>query len=315
MLRLLQSVLRPAGAQALTIDHLWWLIFWTTTVVFVAVSLATLLAIRRGHSPTPHRPSDGTMRIPVIAASAISVLILIGLLAVSVMAERATTYFHDPDPLEVQVTGNQWWWQVDYWPHDPARRVTSANELHLPTGRGVVIFLESSDVIHSFWVPALHGKTDLIPGHDNELRLKVDKPGPLWGQCAEYCGAQHAHMRLAVVAHEPGAFGDWLAAEAAPSQPPSPGSLEARGRDLVAHGACAMCHAVSGTNAGAHTAPDLTHFGRRLTIAAGTLPNRPAELDRWISDPSAVKPGTKMPRVPLTDEERRAVVAYLESLK
>src|SRR5436190_18908216 len=191
---ILQSALHPAGPQAGHIAGLWWLMFWTTVAVFVAVAAAVAISITRRASSNEDKPSSRALTTSVTIASAISVCILVVLLWASVRAGGAVTALRDATPLRVQITGNQWWWQIDYWPDDPARRVTSANELHLPVGQVIALKLVSTDVIHSFWVPALHGKMDLIPGHENTLWLKVDQTGQWWGQCAEYCGMQHAHM-------------------------------------------------------------------------------------------------------------------------
>src|SRR5436190_1054238 len=190
----LQSMLHPAGPQAGLITWLWWLMFGITATVFVAVVVAVTISILRGRSSVSHDPSQRAMTTSVAIASAVSICVLVGLLWASVHAGAAVTSLRDPSPLRIQITGHQWWWQIDYWPDDPTRRVTSANELHLPAGRTIALKLVSDDVIHSFWVPALHGKMDLVPGHDNTLWLKVDQTGQWWGQCAEYCGMQHAHM-------------------------------------------------------------------------------------------------------------------------
>jgi cytochrome c oxidase subunit 2 len=192
--------------------------------------------------------------------------------------------------------------------------VTTANELHLPAGRPVAIALESADVIHSFWVPPLHGKVDLVPGRTNTILLQADRTGEWRGQCAEYCGLQHAHMRLIVSAHDPAGFDAWYGAQLQPAPAPA-ADQERRGHAIVERGSCAMCHAVQGTAAGGRMGPDLTHLASRTWIGAGTLPNTPENLRRWIADPQAFKPGSLMPPQALTDDDLDAVVAYLGRLR
>jgi cytochrome c oxidase subunit 2 len=189
-------------------------------------------------------------------------------------------------------------------------RVRTANELRLPVGRPVHIHLQSIDVIHSFWVPTLHGKRDAIPGHQTEIWLRADKTGQYRGQCAEFCGLQHAHMALAVIVESPDAFERWLTAQR--NEVPSAESPQAqRGRTIVEHGPCSTCHAVRGTDAGGRVGPDLTHVAARTTIAAGTLPTSAGNLRQWIDDPQHFKPGSRMPALGLTRDDIDAVVAYL----
>jgi cytochrome c oxidase subunit 2 len=218
------------------------------------------------------------------------------------------------DALQVRITGNQWWWDVEYQHPRPSMRVRTANELHLPVGRTVRVQLLSTDVIHSFWVPALHGKRDAIPGHDAYIWLRADRAGVFRGQCAEFCGLQHAHMAMTVVAEDGDAFERWISGQR-PAAPIPTTALTARGRDIVERGACAMCHQVRGTAAGGRTAPDLTHVATRSTLAAGTLPNTRGHLAGWLSDPQSIKPGARMPIVGLAPDELDAVIAYLETLK
>jgi cytochrome c oxidase subunit 2 len=239
---------------------------------------------------------------------------LIALLFASVVTGRAIGSLRSPDALAIQITGYQWWWSVEYLNDDPSLRVTSANELHLPVGRPIAITLKSSDVIHSFWVPTLHGKTDLVPGRDNTTWLRVDRPGIFRGQCAEFCGVQHAHMALTVIAEPSGDFEEWLAAQRRPAAPPSTPE-QSRGLEVVERGPCALCHTIQGTSAGARTAPDLTHFATRSTIAAGTAPNTRGYLGGWIADPQHLKPGNRMPATALSSADLQAVIAYLETLR
>lgn len=311
----IQSALDPAGLQSARIEWLWWLLFWICTAVFVAVLGALFLAIRKGRSADPDRPSERSLTIGVAAAGATTVLILFVLLFVSVRAGRAVDAIGKPaDALTVQITGYQWWWQVEYLNPQPSLRITTANELHLPVGRPILFLLKGGDVIHSFWVPNLHGKTDLVPGRQNSTWLQIDRPGVYRGQCAEYCGLQHAHMALVVVAEPEDAFQRWVAAQRQPAPAPSTPE-QTRGLNIVERGPCAMCHTIRGTQAGGRMGPDLTHFASRSTIAAGTAPNTPGYLAGWIADPQHLKPGNRMPPTGLASEDLQAVVAYVGSLR
>jgi cytochrome c oxidase subunit 2 len=250
----------------------------------------------------------------VAIAGGLSLVVLIGLLFQSVATGRAIDTLRSPDALRIQVTGNQWWWDVQYAHEIPSLRVTTANEIHIPVGRAVRFDLLSTDVIHSLWIPNLQGKIDLVPGRLNELWLRADQPGVYRGQCAEYCGLQHAKMALVVVAEPPADFERWLTGNRAPAAAPVTAEQQ-RGRDIVERGPCAMCHNITGTLAGGRTAPDLTHIASRSTLAAGTLPNTRGHLAGWIADPQGIKPGNRMPAPGLSSDELQAVLAYLETLK
>jgi cytochrome c oxidase subunit 2 len=191
--------------------------------------------------------------------------------------------------------------------------VVTANEIHIPVGRPVLINTHSQDVIHSFWMPELHGKRDLIPGHPSAIWLQADRPGVFQGQCAEFCGLQHAHMRLIVVAEPEETFQAWLEAQRQSAQPPRD-PLAERGMHVFVSGPCALCHAIRGTDAAGHVAPDLTHIASRATLAAGTLPNTPGHLAGWIIDSQSVKPGNAMPSMSLSPEDLQALLAYLGNL-
>ena len=310
----IQSVLDSAGIQAARIEWLWWLMFWVCAAVFVLVLGALALALRRGASITPSRPSEGSLTLGVATATGITIVVLFGLLFASVSVGRAIGSRPGVEPLVIQITGLQWWWSVEYENDQPSLRVTTANELHVPVGRPIVLNLRATDVIHSFWVPNLHGKMDLIPGRLNTTWFQVDVPGIYRGQCAEYCGVQHAHMGLVVIAESPAAFDRWLSAQRHNAPEPS-GPEQARGRDIVEKGPCALCHTIRGTNAGGRMGPDLTHFASRSTIGAATAPNTRGYLAGWIADPQQLKPGSRMPSTGLAPPDLQAVVAYLESLR
>jgi len=309
----IQSIIHPAGIEAARISHLWWVMFGICAFVWLAVAGATLIAIRRGR----HAASAATDRqasFAVASAGMVSVIALVALLTQSVVTGRALDSIRTPDALRIQVTGNQWWWDVQYENPTPSLRVTTANEIHLPIGRPVAIDLLSNDVIHSFWIPSLQGKIDLIPGRLNEIWLQADTPGVYRGQCAEYCGAQHAKMAMVVVAEPPDDFERWLTANRASAPAPVTPEQE-RGKQVVERGPCAMCHTITGTLAGGHSAPDLTHIASRSSLAAGSLPNSPGYLAGWITDPQHIKPGNHMPPTGLNADELQAVLAYLETLK
>ena len=310
----IQSVLHPAGIQAARVGHLWWVMFWICTVVWFAVAIAALVAIARGRRAAAVAVSDRTLGRNVALAGAASAVALIALLFESVVTGRALDTLRSPDALRIQITGNQWWWDVQYEHEIPSLRLTTANEIHIPVGRPVRFNLLSSDVIHSFWIPNLQGKIDLVPGRLNELWLRADRAGVYRGQCAEYCGLQHAKMALVVVAESSDDFERWLAGNRAPAPAPVTPDQQ-RGKDVVERGPCAMCHNIAGTLAGGRTAPDLTHVASRSTLGAGAVPNTPGYLAGWIADPQRIKPGSRMPPPGLSSEELQAVVAYLETLK
>jgi cytochrome c oxidase subunit 2 len=246
-------------------------------------------------------------------------LVLLGLLILSTgsFLVDASLAHNRPAPLQIKITGYQWWWQIDYRSPDaadPSRGFVTANELHLPVGRPVRIELQSQDVIHSFWVPNLHGKMDLIPGRTNEIRLTPRRIGYFRGQCAEFCGLQHAHMSLQVFVEPPARFAAWRAHQVQPASSTPPGSAQA-GAQVFASNACSNCHQVRGTDSGGTSGPDLTHLASRATIAAGTAPFRRGYLAAWISNPQGMKPGANMPAVPLAPDQLNDVVDYLESLQ
>jgi cytochrome c oxidase subunit II len=316
---LVQSALDPAGIQALRIENLWWLTFWVAVAVWTIVMVFVAVAARRAHQPAPEDPpvlplNDRTLLRSVALATSITVLILFGILVTSVKTGRAMSAQRDETALLISVTGYQWWWDVEYQHPDPSERVRTANELHIPAGRTVAIKLVGGDVIHSFWAPTLHGKMDAIPGHQSYLWIRSDTLGRYRGQCAEFCGVQHAHMALTVQVEPSDDFERWIQQQRLTAPPPSSPDAK-RGLDVVQQRSCAMCHQILGTQAGGRTAPDLTHLASRPTIAAGTLPMTHDNLTAWIHDPQRFKPGTRMPKVDLTPDELQAVVLYLESLK
>jgi cytochrome c oxidase subunit 2 len=215
--------------------------------------------------------------------------------------------------LTLDITGHEWWWEVRYRGSNPADTFITANEIHIPTGVPILVKLTSGDVIHAFWIPGLTGKTQTIPGRTNVSWIEADRPGVYRGQCAQFCGLQHAHMALYAIAETPAAYAAWRQNQLQPAiLPTQPGALA--GQDVfVAH--CGACHTVAGTSAGGIRGPDLTHLMSRGTLAAGALDNTPNGLSGWIADPQSIKPGAKMPATLLSGPQLRAVVAYLETLK
>ncbi|HEX2184413.1 MAG TPA: cytochrome c oxidase subunit II [Chloroflexota bacterium] len=317
-----QSTIDPRGPAARLIYDLFvtW-IFWPAVFVFFAVEGLLLYAIFRfrGRPGDPLPPQiHGNTRLE-ITWTIIPALILIVILAMTFRTQAALATPPPADALTVRVIGHQWWWEFEY----PELGVTTANELHIPVGVPIRVQLESVDVIHSFWVPHLAGKMDAIPGRINAMTMQADEAGTYNGQCAEFCGIEHALMRLVVVAQSRAEFDAWVRNERsipAFSATPTAGagadaSLVARGAQLFSTGACITCHTLRGTPAQARTGPDLTHFGSRQTIAANTLPNTPENLRRWLRNPQAVKPGNLMPNLNLSDQDVEALAAYLQSLK
>jgi cytochrome c oxidase subunit 2 len=321
-----QDALRAAGPQAGQIVDLWRLVLFVCTVVFAAVLVATALAVvlalrrrrRAGAAALPGpdvpRRSERVATRAVLTAVSVSTVLLLLLLTASVYTDRALARLPLAGALHVEVTGHQWWWELRYDDPDPSRIFSTANELHLPVGRPVIVTLRSADVIHSFWVPALHGKRDMIPGRTATLQFRADRPGTYRGACAEFCGLQHAWMALDVVVESPERYAAW--ADRQRSSPPVPDDARLRrGRALFLQDTCAMCHNVQGTSATGRQGPDLTHVGSRARIAAGALGNTPANLVRWIADPQSVKPGSNMPSSTLSPADLEALAAYLGSLQ
>jgi len=308
---MLQSALDPAGPQSARISHLWWVFLAVCTVVYVLVLVLLFIGVARGRRPSAApRASEAGLTRAVAAATAATVVTLFVLLAASVATGRAVSEHDDPDPLYIKLTGHQWWWQAQYKDPSPDRQFETANEIHIPVGRPVIFIVGSADVIHSFWVPSLHGKVDLIPTHENTLWLRADRAGTYRGQCAEFCGLQHAHMALLVVAEPPAAFEAWRRDQIAPAR--AADTPERRhGERLFTSLPCALCHAIRGTPAGGRTAPDLTHIASRLTLAAGTLPNTRGHLAAWIVDPQRIKPGNAMPENLIAAEDLQSLLDYL----
>jgi len=318
----IQHALESAGPQAAHIEQLWWLTVAICALVFVplmAVYLWTLWRAPRATEATPpdvavvSDPETRPKRL-VIAALVIVAFGLLVLLVGSVRTDRALAKLPLEGAINVRVVGHQWWWDVQYDDADPTKGFGTANEIYIPVGRPVVLTLQSDDVIHSLWIPNLHGKKDLIPGRTATMTLRADKPGKFRAQCAEFCGLQHAFMALVVNALPQAEYARWHDAQLRPAAEPGD-DRQKRGRELFLSGSCMLCHAIQGTAANARKAPDLTHIASRETLAAGTLRNTPENLASWIADPSKFKPGVNMPAHRLPRDELDALVAYLGALK
>jgi cytochrome c oxidase subunit 2 len=236
------------------------------------------------------------------------------LLAADVFTSRALARLPLKDAVNIELIGHQWWWEARYHDEDPSREFTTANELHIPVGRPVVVTLRSNDVIHSLWIPNLQGKKDLIPGRTATLRLRADRAGTYRGQCAEFCGLEHALMALLVEAEPGERYEAWAAQQRRPAAAPAD-ALARRGQEVFLGKSCVMCHTVTGTTANARLGPDLTHLASRRTIASGMFPNNRGHLAGWILDPQSLKPGVNMPANSLPPDDLQALLAYLETLK
>jgi cytochrome c oxidase subunit II len=304
----------PAGDP---VTHLGWGLAIISLAVCAIVAALLLGGVFRRRTPAQdpqtlavHEDAGGMVWIYVGVGITIVVLIGCAIWTVSVLA--AVTRPVNANGLTIEVDGEQWWWNIRYRNDDPSQTFLTANEIHIPVGQPVRLELASVDVIHSFWVPQLAGKTDVIPGQTNVAWLQADKPGRYRGQCGEYCGAQHAHMALFVVADTPEDFATWRANELKATTPPTGGDL-VKG-EAVFTARCGACHTVRGTNAGGLVGPDLTHLMSRKTIAAGLLDNTRGDLAAWIEGAQAMKPGTRMPSVRMPGTDLVPLLAYLTSL-
>lgn len=310
-----QSALHPAGPGAERIADLWWLMLAAASAVFLLVVFSLYRALtHRGRRSEPQGRRDEPVATKWVLAGGVALptIILTPLLIFTLHTLARLAPPKSGSALEVTVTGRQWWWDVQY--AGAGSRLRTANEIHIPVGRPVRIQLRSEDVIHSFWVPALQGKLDLVPGQVNTTWLQANRAGIYRGECAEYCGLQHTRMQFRVVALPASEFSYWLTAQQRAAVPAADSSTRA-GQAVFMSSGCALCHAIRGTPARGSGGPDLTHFASRQTIAAGTLPNTKGHLAGWIANPQAIKPGNLMPRIPLEPEQLRTLLVYLGSLR
>lgn len=316
-----QSVLDPAADQAAhTVD------IWRLMLVVCGIMYALVLAflgwalwrarrvlagapLAEGHQSTAERP----MQRALAGWTGLIVVGLLTLAAGSFLVDRNLALANTDNALRIKVTGAQWWWKVEYLDATASQQVVTANELRLPVGRPAMIELHADDVIHSFWIPNLAGKQDLIPGRTNQLVINPRRTGTFRGQCAEFCGLQHAQMALDATVQSPADFEAWRQAQLKPASTPAT-AQQARGQQVFQQGACASCHQITGTDAAGQTGPDLTHFASRRMLAAGALPVDRKDLLTWLHDTQAVKPGNHMPIVSLSASQLDDLVAYLGSL-
>jgi cytochrome c oxidase subunit 2 len=313
--------LHPVGPFSSDIEWLYWVIFW---IVFVAFVL-TILAFARASAKTYSRAEemlpimkdeegDRKAQWAVGTAVTVTVLTLFAVLFMSVITGKKVEGMSSSNPITIQITGHQWWWEVTYPNPQADQTVITANEIHIPVGKPVVILTSSADVIHSFWAPSVHGKRDLIPGYSSAFWIQVDQPGTYPGRCAEFCGLQHAHMGFSIVAEDETTFEAWEQQQLKPASDPTDAEAQ-HGREVFLTHTCVMCHTIRGTDAGSRVGPDLTHLASRKMIAAETLPNTTGALAGWIVDPQRIKPGNKMTPNPLAPDDLNALVTYLRTLQ
>jgi cytochrome c oxidase subunit 2 len=315
------SILDGAGDEARRVAGLWWFMLAVATIVYVVVAGLVAFAVVRHQRPSTEvsagepgegaaierRGADREEDIGFIWWGGIVMPIaVLGVLAFLTVTTSVALRRNTPDALRVDVVAHQWWWDVTY----PDGAVRTANEIHVPVGRTVDIQLRSVDVIHSFWVPQLAGKLDVIPGQTNVLTLRARRTGTFLGECAEFCGVEHANMRFVVVVQSADDYAAWSAGERSPPEP-----TDLAGEALFQRSTCSACHTVRGTAATGTVGPDLSDIGSRAWIGAHTVANTPDNLRRWIDDPSTLKPGVLMPPSRLSPAEVDELVAYLEALR
>jgi cytochrome c oxidase subunit 2 len=309
------------GIRAHPIQALTWAMMIVSIAVIVIISALLVASVMRGwrrqaviipDATVVERPLGGMSWI-YIGVGVSTIVLFVMMVWTVVTLAKVSNLPSGGGAVTVEVTGHQWWWEVNYFSDDPSRQFSTANELYIPTGVPVEVRLRGADVIHSFWVPALTGKTDAIPGQNNRTWLQADHPGVFRGQCTEYCGDQHAHMGFEVVAVPPDQFTAWWNAQLQ-GAPPVPSLPPANAQNAFV-AKCGICHTVRGTRAGGRLGPDLTHIMSRRTIAAATLPNTPGQLVAWIADPQHIKPGNFMPQLDLSGPELISIRDYVETLK
>jgi cytochrome c oxidase subunit 2 len=312
-----QSMVDPAGTKATMIHDFWHFLIITSSIVTAIVFIALLIALFKRNRPLEPQapPTQRSTTTWVTAAVGMTLVIIVAFIVIDFRLGRAIAAAPSKNPVRVNVIGHQWWWEFQYPDSaNPGNWITTANELHIPIGRPVLLHMTAQDVIHSFWVPNLSGKKDLIPGHETETWIEADSAGVYRGQCAEFCGLQHAKMAMLVIAESEGVFDNWLIASRTERLKPADSTAKA-GEKVFMTGGCALCHAIGGTPAGGHIGPDLTHLASRHTIAAASLPNTRGNLAGWILDPQRIKPGSLMPPNGLDPNQLDAILAYLEGLK
>ncbi len=310
-----QSILSTRSKPAHDIALLWWWMLAAAFVVFFgAVALLFMAWLRRKAPGLPFvGEHEGVAQAMVVAFGiGLPLVALVALFAVADVYLVGETGPPSPKTtaMTIDVIGHQWWWEVRY----PGTSVRTANEIHVPVDTRVNVVATSADVIHSFWVPALNRKIDMIPGLRNRVLLDADRPGEYRGQCSQFCGLQHAHMAMEVFAQTPAKFRVWLS-EQERSAPTASSAMAAAGKQQFLNDQCASCHQIAGTSAAGLIGPNLTHVASRTTLAAATIPNSPYWLARWIRNPQAIKPGDRMPDLGLGARQIDELVAYLDTLR
>ncbi len=315
------SALTPRGPMAAHLASLWWVMFALGTAIFVLVLgllLAAFLRRQRATSDTAPDSRDGdTGRNWLIRGGiALPLVVLAVVFGYNIYTLAAVENPQAQAALHIKVTAHRWWWEIDY----PDQNIVTANEIHIPVGVPVRFQLETPDVIHSFWVPELHGKMDVIPNHTNYITLQADQAGVYRGECAEYCGDQHALMGFLVVAQSRADFESWLAAQQKSAETPTDPAVK-QGQQVFINAGCVYCHTVQGLDqrsivrASTDLGPDLTHIGSRLMIAGATLTNNTGNLAGWVIDAQHIKPGVDMPKMSISPQDLQTLLAYLQSLR
>lgn len=308
------SILDPRGPAAENIAELWWIMFALGTAIFLLVTGLMFFGILGRHSD--HVDDQQGQRWIVIGGIVMPSVVLVIVFGFTIRSSLLTANEADNTSFAIEVIGRRWWWEVNY----PDHGVITANEIHIPLGVPVELKLKSGDVIHSFWVPQLNGKMDLIPGRENTLIIQADETGIYRGECAEFCGLQHARMQFMMIVQETEDFEQWIADQLQPATE-ADGALIQTGQEVFITAGCVYCHTVRGLDSGdvdrsdVDLGPDLTHLASRSTIAAGILENNRGNLGGWIADPHGIKPGVLMPATQLSGEDLQALLAYLETLQ
>jgi cytochrome c oxidase subunit 2 len=311
-----------AGPHADRISELFWFMFSLQGLVFLIVLAFVLYAILRKKDEEtsdliePTQKTEHRLAWGVSIAVGLTVLILTSFVAMTYVVDRDLLQLDEEPDLEIEITGHQWWWELKYLDKEPSKIFTTANEIHVPVNKKIKFKLKSADVIHSFWLPNLAGKQDLIPGKEREIVIKVLKEGIWQGRCGEYCGKQHANMRLILFAERKEEFEKWKEAQRKPAEKPAT-TLAKRGEKIFKTSSCILCHVIRTPESGGHSshAPDLTHLKSRTTIGAGAAKNTKGHLGGWIIDPHGIKPGVHMPTILREPDDHHALLQYLETLK
>lgn len=306
----LQLTSRSSSQQAVHINHLTNYFFLAAAAIMLVVTSLTIYMMIRFHAKREKKSPEKTLSHKwEIAMLGIPLLMVFYFFYLSVTTTAQITASPTEKTADVTITGHQWWWQIDY----PGQGVTTANEIHLPVQKNILLKLLSADVIHSWWVPQLGNKIDLVPSHDNYLSVLIKEPGKYYGRCSEFCGDQHAHMLITVIAQTEAEYNEWLQRHRQPAAATQ--DVATTGAHLFMEKTCSNCHRINGVTAGSDDGPDLTHLASRETLLSGMLVNNYSNLYNWIRDPQKIKPGSHMPDFALEDSTLKAITDYLSSLK